>query len=65
MELSAMKAKTLVTSNTSWPAGVPFFDFACEPENDSAARFPRQASVGPIELRIAGNDGPSAIAILE
>jgi hypothetical protein len=60
-----MKAKVLATSNTSWPAGVPFFDFAREPRSESAARFPRQASVGPIELRIDSSDGPSAIAILE
>jgi len=60
-----MKAKVLVSSNSSWPAGVPFFDPAREPQSNSAARFPRQASVGPIELRIGGHDGPSAIAILE
>ena len=60
-----MKAKALVTPNSSWPAGVPFFDPAREPQTDNAARFPRQASVGPIELRIDGHDGPSAIAILE
>jgi hypothetical protein len=60
-----MKAKALVTSNSSWPAGVPFFDPAREPQSSSAVRFPQQASVGPIELRIDGCDGPSAIAILE
>ena len=58
-----MKEKALVTSNSPWPAGVPFFDPAREPQ--SSASFPRQATVGPIELRIDGHDGPSAIAILE
>ena len=58
-----MKEKVLVTPNPSWPAGVPFFDLADEPQ--STARFPRQMSVGPIELRIEGGNGPSAIAILE
>ena len=61
-----MKAKALVTPTSQWPAGVPFFDPAPEPQTASdTARFPRQASVGPIELRIDGSDGPSAIAILE
>ncbi len=60
-----MKAKAHATPSSSWPAGVPFFDPAREPQSDSTARFPRQASVGPIELRIDGHDGPSAIAILE
>ncbi|MFQ5350164.1 MAG: hypothetical protein ACE5EG_06965 [Thermoanaerobaculia bacterium] len=60
-----MKAKALATSTSSWPAGVPFFDPARQPQESSAARSPRQASVGPIELRIDGNGGPSAIAILE
>lgn len=60
-----MKENALVTSNSSWPAGVPFFDPAREPQSSSAASFPRQATVGPIELRIDGHDGPSAIAILE
>ena len=60
-----MKEKVLMTSNSSWPAGVPFFDPAAGPQTDSTARFPRQASVGPIELRIDSHDGPSAIAILE
>lgn len=60
-----MKAKALATPTSSWPAGVPFFDLAREPQTESASRLPRQASVGPIELRIDGHDGPSAIAILE
>ena len=60
-----MKAKAITTSTSPWPAGVPFFDPAREPQSNSAARFVRQASVGPIELRIGGHDGPSAIAILE
>jgi hypothetical protein len=61
-----MKAKALVTSTPRWPAGVPFFNPARELEiRSNAARFPRQASVSPIELRIGGSDGPSAIAILE
>ena len=60
-----MKAKMLATTDSSWPAGVPFFDPAREPQSGDSARFPRQASVGPIELRIDGSDGPSAIAILE
>ncbi len=59
-----MKAKALATSNSSWPAGVPFLYPAREPQSNSA-RFPRQAGVGPIELRIDGHDGPPAIAILE
>jgi hypothetical protein len=61
----AMKSKALVTPSSSWPAGVPFFDPASPPQTNSAPRFPRQPSVGPIELRISGHDGPSAIAILE
>ncbi len=60
-----MKAKAIATSTSSWPVGVPFFDATPEPQNSGTARFPRQASVGPIELRISGSDGPSAIAILE
>ncbi len=60
-----MKEKVLVTPSSSWPAGVPFFDLASEPRSDSGSRFPRQMSVGPIELRIKGSDGPSPIAILE
>ena len=60
-----MKAKAISTTDSSWPAGVPFFDPAREPRSSDPARFPRQASVGPIELRIDGSDGPSAIAILE
>ena len=60
-----MKEKALMTSNSSWPAGVPFFDPAREPQSARVPRFPRHASVGPIELRIDGHDGPSAIAILE
>ena len=60
-----MKEKALTTSNSSWPAGVPFFDPARVPHTDSTVRLPRQASVGPIELRIDSHDGPSPIAILE
>lgn len=60
-----MKAKVTVTPDSSWPAGVPFFDPARQPQAEPARRIPRQASVGPIELRIDGSDGPSAIAILE
>ncbi len=59
-----MKQTVLATSKPSWPAGVPFFEAPPEPRSN-AARFPRQASVGPIELHIGGGDGPSAIAILE
>ena len=57
-----MKTEILITPSPSWSGGAPFLP-AREPKDD-AARFP-QASVGPIELRIAGHDGPSAIAILE
>lgn len=60
-----MKANAIATSESSWPAGVPFFDPPSEPQADTAPRMPRQASVGPIELRIDGGSGPSAIAILE
>ncbi len=60
-----MREKAFVTSDTAWPAGVPFFDPAREPQGNDPVRFPRQVSVGPIELRIDGSDGPSAIAILE
>ncbi len=59
-----MKTEIPITSSPSWSAGVPFLP-AREPQTTSSARFPRQASVGPIELRIDGHDGPSAIAILE
>ena len=57
-----MKAKAIVTTSSSWPVGVPFFDPENEPQIETTARLPRQASVGPIELRIDGNGGPSAIA---
>ena len=57
-----MKTEILITQSPSWSGGVPFLP-AHEPKAD-AARLP-QASIGPIELRIAGHDGPSAIAILE
>jgi hypothetical protein len=60
-----MKAKATVTPNTSWPTGVPFFDPARQTRSHDSSRLPRQASVGPIELRIEGGSGPSAIAILE
>ena len=58
-----MKTEIHVTPSPSWSAGVPFVP-PREPRETSAIRFP-QASVGPIELRIDGHDGPSAIAILE
>ena len=57
-----MKTEILITPSPSWSAGVPFLP-AREPKVE-APRFP-QVSVGPIELRIDGHDGPSAIAILE
>jgi hypothetical protein len=59
-----MKTEILITSSPSWSAGVPFIP-AREPQTTNAARFPRQASVGPIELHIDGHHRPSAIAILE
>lgn len=57
-----MKTEILITPSPSWSGGVPFLPVH-EPKDD-AARV-SQASVGPIELRIAGHDGPPAIAILE
>lgn len=57
-----MKAKALATATSSWPTGVPFFD---PPRETRDAAVTRQATVGPIELRIGGGGGPSAIAILE
>ena len=60
-----MKAKAMVTTSSSWPVGVPFFDPEHEPQTEASARQPHEASVGPIELRIDGHGGPSAIAILE
>lgn len=63
-----MNVKTPNSLSPRWPAvlGMPAFD----PEQQridggGPARFPRQVSVGPIELRIGDGDGPSAIAILE
>lgn len=57
-----MKTEILVTPSPSWSAGVPFV-----PPRERESRKERfaPASVGPIELRIDGHDGPSAIAILE
>ena len=60
-----MKQTVLANPKPSWPAGVPFFEAPHVPDTNTAVRFPRQASVGPIELHIDGGDGPSAIAILE
>lgn len=60
-----MKARAISTNEPAWPAGVPFFVPSRESRSKQTDRFPRQTSVGPIELRIDGSDGPSAIAILE
>ena len=62
-----MKAETLEPTSSRWPAAValPLYDPARDRLADGAPMRPPQASVGPIELRIDGSDGPSAIAILE
>ena len=63
-----MKAQALESPSSRWPAAValPLYDPSREPSAaDGLARPVRPVSVGPIELRIDGGDGPSAIAILE
>ncbi len=62
-----MKAKSIATASSRWPIGLGLADFAERAPADSSQtpRFPQPTTLGPIELRIDGSDGPSAIAILE
>jgi hypothetical protein len=63
-----MKAKLTDASPSPSPAilGLPLYDpSATRATSIHDVRPGQRLSVGPIELRIDGGDGPSAIAILE